>query len=84
MAGSCARRSICRNPTPTGKDEVAGAALSEGSGSPTQASTVARAPIPYSAIKMAGTRARNSPCQNPSPVKRGNNEPAEQSSWSCN
>ena len=77
MAGPRARRSPCRNPPPTGKDEVAGAAPIEGSGTPTQAPAVARFPTPYS-IKMAGTRARSSPRQNPSPVKRGNDEPAKQ------
>ena len=78
MAGPRARRSPCRNPPPTGKDEFAGAAPTEGSGTPTQAPAVARAPTPYSAIERAGTRARSSPHRNPSPVKRIINEPAEQ------
>ena len=77
MAGSRARRSPRWNPSPTGKDMVAGAAPTEGSGTPTQAPAVARSPTPYS-IEMAGTCARSSPRRNPSPVKRGNNEPAEQ------
>ena len=78
MAGPCARRSPRRNPLPTGKDEVAGAAPTEGSGTPTPTSAVAYAPTPYSAIEMAGTRARNSSYRNPSTVKRGNGEPADQ------
>ena len=78
MAGPCARQSLYRNPSPTGKDKVAGAAPTKGSGTPTPTPAVARAPTPYSAIKMAGTRACSSPRRNPSPVKRGNGEPAEQ------
>ena len=39
---------------------------------------VACVPTPYSAIKMAGTRAYQSPCQNPLPVKHVIDEPAEQ------
>ena len=69
MAGPRARRSPRRNPLPTGKDEVAVAAPTEGSGTPTPTPAVARAPTPYSAIEMAGTCARSSPRQNPSPVK---------------
>ena len=36
------------------------------------------APTSYSAIEIARTRAWNSPWQNLSPVKRGNDEPAKQ------
>ena len=61
MAGPCARRRPHRKLLPTGKDEVAGAALTKGSGTPTPTPAVARAPTPYSAIEIAGTRARNSP-----------------------
>ena len=61
MAGPRARRSPRRNPPPTGKDEVAGVAPTEGSGTPTQAPAVARVPTLYSAIEMAGTRVRSSP-----------------------
>ena len=39
---------------------------------------VARVATPYSAIKMAGTRACRSPRRNPLPVKRVIDEPAEQ------
>ena len=71
------RRSLCQNPPPTGKDELIGAIPTEGSGTPTQASVVARSPTLYF-IKMARPRACQSPCQNPSPVKRVIDEPAEQ------
>ena len=69
MAGSRARRSPRRNLPPTGADEVAGAAPTEGSDTPTQAPAVARAPIPYSAIAMARPRACRSPRRNPSSAK---------------
>ena len=34
MAGPRTCRSLCQNPSPTGKDELAGVALTEGSGTP--------------------------------------------------
>ena len=61
MAGPRARQSPRWNPPPTVNDEVAGVAPIEGSGTPTQAPAVSRAPTPYSAIEMAGTCARSSP-----------------------
>ena len=78
MVGPRARRSSRRNPPPTGEDEVAGAAATEGSSTPTQAPAVARAPTPYSAIERAGTGVCGSPRRNPSLVKRVINEPPEQ------
>ena len=79
MIGLCARRSLCQNPSPTSKDELAEATPTEGSGTLTQAPAVARSPTPYF-IKMAGTCAYSSSCRNFSSVKCGNNEPAEQDS----
>ena len=78
MAETRARRSPHRNLPPTGKDEVTGAAATEGSDTPTPTPAMARAPTPYSAIEMARTCARSSSRQNPSPIKYGNGEPAEQ------
>ena len=78
MAGPRACRSPHRNFPPTGKDEVAEASPTEGSGTLTPMPALAHVLTPYSAIEMAGTRACSSPCQNPSPVKRVINEPAEQ------
>ena len=79
MVGLCACQSIRQNPPPTGKDELAGATPTYGSGTPTQAPAIAHSPIPYF-IKMAGTCACSSPRQNPSMVKHGNDEPVEQAS----
>ena len=69
MAGSCARRSPCRNLPPIGADKIAGAAPTKGSDTPTQAFVVARASIPYSAIAMAKPCACRSPRQNPSSAR---------------
>ena len=44
MAGPRACRSPCRNPRPTSKDELAGAAPTEGSGTPTPIPVMLRAP----------------------------------------
>ena len=46
MARPPARRSPCRNPPPTGKDEPAGPAPTEGSDTYTPAPAVSRAPTP--------------------------------------
>ena len=77
MVGLRARRSLCQKPLSNGKDKLAGATPTESSGTPIQAPAIARSPTPYS-IEIARTRARSSPCQNPSPVKRGNDKPTEQ------
>ena len=69
MAGSRARWSPRQNLPPTGADEIAGTAPTEGSDTPTQASAVAHTSIPYSAIAMARPRACQSPRQNPSSAK---------------
>ena len=66
MAGPRARSSPRRNPSPVkrGNDEPAEQAPGtsiDGSGTPTPTPAVSRAPIPYSAIEMAGTCARSSP-----------------------
>ena len=44
MAGPRACRSPCRNPPSVGEDELAGAAPTEGSGTPTPTPVVSRAP----------------------------------------
>ena len=77
MAGPRARWSPRRNSLPTGKDEVAGAAPTECSGTPIQAFAIARALTSYSAIVIARPCACQSPCQNPSPVKRVIDEPSD-------
>ena len=46
MAGPCACRSLRRNLSPTSKDEIAGAAPIESSGTPTTTPVVFRAPTP--------------------------------------
>ena len=46
MAGPRARRSLCRNLPPGGEDELAGAAPTEGNGTPTPTPVVSRAPTP--------------------------------------
>ena len=53
MAGPCACHSPRRNPSPTGNDELAGAALTEGSSTPTPTPVVSRAPTPASATAPA-------------------------------
>ena len=53
MAGPCACRSPCRNPLPAGEDELAGAAPTEGSGTPTPTPVVSRAPTPAPATAPA-------------------------------
>ena len=78
MAGPCARRSPRQNPPSTGKDELAGAAPTEGNGTPTPTLAVTRVPTPYSIIEMARTCACSSPRRNPSPVKRIIDKPADQ------
>ena len=46
MARPLARRSPRRNAPPAGEDELAGAVLTEGSGTPTPTPVVSRAPTP--------------------------------------
>ena len=53
MAKPCARRSPCWNPRPAGEDELAGAALTKGNGTPTPTFVVSRAPT--SALATAPT-----------------------------
>ena len=53
MAGPRARYSPRRNPPPTGKDELAGAAPTEGSGTLTPTPVVSRAPTPAPATASA-------------------------------
>ena len=53
MVGPCARRSPCRNSLPAGEDELAGGALTEGSGTPTPTPVVLRAPTPAPATAPA-------------------------------
>ena len=53
MAGLCARHSLCRNFLLTGKDELASAAPTEGSSTPTPTPVVFRASTPASAIAPA-------------------------------
>ena len=53
MTGPRARRSPRQNPLPTGKDELAGAAPTEGSGTPTPTPVVSRAPTPAPATAPA-------------------------------
>ena len=53
MAGPCACRSPCRNPPPAGEDELAGAALTESSGTPTPTSVMSRTPTPAPATAPA-------------------------------
>ena len=53
MAGPRARRSPRRNPRPAGEDELAGAAPTEGSGTPTPTPVVSRAPTPAPATAPA-------------------------------
>ena len=58
MAGPCASRSFCWNPLPAGKDELAGATLTESSGTPTPIPVVSRAPnhapatVPTAALSL--------------------------------
>ena len=60
MTGSRVCWSPCRNPPPTGKDELAGVALSEGSGTPTLIPAMSRVFTPYFTIKIARTCAWSS------------------------
>ena len=53
MAGPRARRSPRRNLSPAGEDKLAGAAPTEGSGTPTPTSVVSRAPTPAPATAPA-------------------------------
>ena len=77
MVGLYACENLRQNPPLNGKYELAGAIPTRRSGTPTQAPSMARFPTPYF-IEMVKTRICSSPCQNPSPVKRGNNELAKQ------
>ena len=55
MAGLCACRSLCQNPSPIGKDELVGAAPIEESGTPTPTPVMSRAstPAPATAFFVA-------------------------------
>ena len=53
MTGSRACRSLCWNPPPTGKDELAGVAPTKGSGTPTPTPIVFCAPTPAPATTLA-------------------------------
>ena len=59
MAGSCARRSPCWNPPPTGKDELAGVTPTESSGILTPILVVFRALTPAPATASAVTLSLN-------------------------
>ena len=54
MAGPCARRSPCRNPPPAGEDDLAGATLTERSGTPILTPVMSRAPTPAPATTFVG------------------------------
>ena len=53
MARPFACRNPCWNPSSTDKDELAGAAATEGSGTSTNTSVMSHAPIPASATAPA-------------------------------
>ena len=53
MARSCVCRSPSQNPSPAGKDELAGAAPTEGSGTPTTTPVVSRASTPAPVTVLA-------------------------------
>ena len=53
MAGPRACRSLWRNPSPAGKDELVGAAPTGGSKTPTPTTSVSRAPTPAPAIILS-------------------------------
>ena len=53
MAGPCACRSPCRNPASAGKNDLAGAVPTEGSGTPTTTPVVSRTPTSAPAAALA-------------------------------
>ena len=53
MAGPCAYHSPCRNFSPAGEDELAGATPTEGSGTPISILIISHAPIPALATALA-------------------------------
>ena len=53
MARPCACGSLYQNPLPTGKNEPAGAAPTEGNGTPTLTLAVSQAPTPAPVVTLA-------------------------------